>query len=123
MPGHNQHVPVEQYKANLQTIIQHPATIAQNPRIILITPPPINEYQLEDFDAEKNTPHPSRTASTAKKYALAAQEVGATLNVPVVDIWSAFMKTTGWQEGQPLIGSRNAPSNETFAGLFTDGTW
>lgn len=115
-------MPVDQYKENLKTIIQHPATVAQNPRIILISPPPVNEYQLEAFDAAKDTPHPSRMASFTKLYAAAAQEVAASLNVPVVDLWSAFMQTTGWQEGQPLIGSRDAPNNETFAGLFTDGT-
>ncbi|KAJ5342258.1 Esterase SGNH hydrolase-type subgroup [Penicillium brevicompactum] len=121
VPGHDQHVPVDQYKENLKTIIQHPATVAQNPRIILISPPPVNEYQLEAFDAAKDTPHPSRMASFTKLYAAAAQEVAASLNVPVVDLWSAFMQTTSWQEGQPLIGSRDAPNNETFAGLFTDG--
>jgi lysophospholipase L1-like esterase len=113
-------VPIAQYKENLKTIIQR-ATVAQSPRIILLNPPPVNEYQLEDFDASKDTPHPSRTASTTKQYASAAQEVGAALNVPVADLWSAFMKPTGWKEGQPLVGSRDAPNNETLAGLFTDG--
>lgn len=118
-----QHVPLEVYKENLRKLIQHPATKAQNPRIIIITPPPINEYQLEDFDNAKDTPHPSRTAHTTKIYAEAAKEVGASLNVPVADIWSAFMSTVGWQEGQALIGSRDAPNNEQFSGLFTDGKW
>jgi lysophospholipase L1-like esterase len=121
VPGHDQHVSIAQYKENLKKIIQHPATVAQNPRIILISPPPVNEYQLEGFDAAKDTPHPSRTASQTKLYAAAAQEVGAALNVPVADLWSAFMKPTGWKEGQSLVGSRDAPINETFAGLFTDG--
>ncbi|CAG8918518.1 unnamed protein product [Penicillium salamii] len=121
VPGHSQHVPVDQYKENLKAIIQHPATVAQNPRIILISPPPVNEYQLEGFDAAKDTPHPSRTANFTKLYAAAALEVAASLKVPAVDLWSAFMKPTGWHEGQPLIGSRDAPSNETFASLFTDG--
>jgi lysophospholipase L1-like esterase len=114
-------VPVEKYKENLKTIIQHPATVAQNPHIIIITPPPVNEYQLEGFDASKGSAHPSRTAILAKQYAAAAKEVGAALNVPVADLWSAFTKSAGWQAGQPLIGSRDAPNNETFAGLFTDG--
>ncbi|KAJ5855506.1 Esterase SGNH hydrolase-type subgroup, partial [Penicillium soppii] len=121
VPGHDQHVPVEKYKENLKTIIQHPATVAQNPHIIIITPPPVNEYQLEGFDASKGSAHPSRTAILAKQYAAAAKEVGAALNVPVADLWSAFTKSAGWQAGQPLIGSRDAPNNETFAGLFTDG--
>ncbi|KAJ5132017.1 Esterase SGNH hydrolase-type subgroup [Penicillium atrosanguineum] len=121
VPTHDQHVPLEQYKENLKSIIQHPATKAQNPYIIIITPPPVNEYQLEDFDSEKDTPHPSRTAAFSKMYSEAALEVGSSLNIPVADIWTAFMETTGWKEGQPLVGSRDLPSNEQFADLFTDG--
>ncbi|KAJ5815661.1 Esterase SGNH hydrolase-type subgroup [Penicillium riverlandense] len=121
VPGHDQHVPLDQYKENLKKIIQHPATKAQNPRIILLTPPPVNEYQLEGFDASKGTPHPSRTAAYTKLYAAAAREVGAELGVPVADLWTAFMQTTGWQDGQPLIGSRDAPNNANLETLFTDG--
>ncbi|KAJ5045372.1 hypothetical protein NUH16_002189 [Penicillium rubens] len=121
VPTHDQHVPLDQYKKNLKTIIQHPATRAQNPRLMLITPPPVNEYQIEEFDASKNTPFPSRTASFTKSYALAACEVGASLNVPVVDLWSAFMKITGWKEGDPLIGARDVPRNDKLASLLTDG--
>ncbi|KAJ5212452.1 uncharacterized protein N7498_004098, partial [Penicillium cinerascens] len=121
VPSHVQHVPLEQYKENLRSIIQHPATRAQNPYIIIITPPPINEYQLEGFDNEKNTPHPSRTAAFSKMYSEAAREVGASLKVPVADIWTAFMARAGWQEGQPLVGSRDLPNNEEFCSFFTDG--
>ncbi|OQD70818.1 hypothetical protein PENPOL_c001G04879 [Penicillium polonicum] len=121
VPTHSQHVPLDQYKENLKTIIQHPATRAQNPRLILISPPPVNEYQLEAFDAAKETPFPSRTASFTKSYAVAACEVGASLNIPVVDLWSAFMKPTGWKEGEPLIGARDVPSNDTLASFLTDG--
>ncbi|CAI7595673.1 unnamed protein product [Penicillium glandicola] len=121
VPTHDQHVPLDTYKENLKTIIQHPATRAQNPRLILISPPPVNEHQLEAFDAAKNTPFPSRTASFTKSYASAAGEVGASLNIPVVDLWSAFMKTAGWKEGEPLIGARDVPQSEALASLFTDG--
>jgi len=107
----------------LKSIIQHPATRAQNPYIIIITPPPVNEWQLEGFDKEKNTPHPSRTAAFTKMYSEAAREVGASLDVPVADIWSAFMATTGWQGGQPLVGSRDVPNNAQLSSLFTDGMW
>lgn len=105
----------------MKKIIQHPAAQAQNPRIIVITPPPINEYQLEAFDSEKGNPYPSRTAELAKTYSEAAREVAMSLNVPVADIWTAFMATTDWKEGQPLVGSRDLPNNESFSSLFTDG--
>ncbi|CAI7573997.1 unnamed protein product [Penicillium crustosum] len=121
VPTHNQHVPLDQYKENLKTIIQHPATRAQSPRLILISPPPVNEHQLEAFDAAKDTPFPSRTASFTKSYAVAACEVGASLNIPVVDLWSAFMKPTGWKEGEPLIGARDVPNNDTLSSFLSDG--
>lgn len=88
---------------------------------MILTPSPVNEYQLEKFDHDKNTPHPSRTASLTKLYAEAAKEVGASLGVPVVDLWTAFMTSAGWNEGQPLIGSREVPNLDQFSGLFTDG--
>ncbi|KAK9602658.1 hypothetical protein V6Z96_004229 [Aspergillus fumigatus] len=122
VPGHYQHVPVETYKENLKKIIQHPATVAQNPRILILTPPPVNEYQLEEFDIAKNTPHPSRTVKQTKLYAEAAREVAASLGVAVVDLWTTFMTAAGWKEGEPLIGSRDAPNNEKLQSFFTDGS-
>lgn len=122
MPGHYQHIPVETYKENLKKIVQHPATIAQNPRILILTPPPVNEYQLEAFDIAKDTPHPSRTVKQTKLYSEAAREVAASLGVAVVDLWTAFMTAAGWKDGEPLIGSRDAPNNEKLQSFFTDGS-
>ncbi len=104
-------------------IVQHPATLGQQPRILIIAPTPINEYQLQGFDEEKGNVHPTRTNRRTREYAKAAREVGDSLNVPVVDLWAAFMTAVGWKEGQPLIGSREAPNDEKFASLFTDGSW
>lgn len=105
----------------MKKIIQHPATVAQKPRIILITPPPVNQYQLQAFDESKGTPHPSRTAAHTKLYAEAAREVSASLGMPIADIWTAFMDAVGWKEGEPLPGSREAPNNEKLSSLLTDG--
>lgn len=121
LPGSPQHVPLNEYKVNLKRIIQHPAIVAQNPRILLLTPPPVDQYGLQGFDESKGEPHPSRTAIHTKQYAEAVREVGASLGVPVVDIWSAFISTTGWKEGEPLPGSRDSPKLDKFQRLFTDG--
>ncbi|EAW06394.1 SGNH/GDSL hydrolase family protein [Aspergillus clavatus NRRL 1] len=121
VPGNVQHIPVETYKENLRQIIQHPATVAQNPRILILTPPPVNEYQLEGFDVAKETHHPSRTVRQTELYSEAAREVAASLNIVTVDLWAAFMTAVGWKEGEPLIGSRDAPNNEKLQSLFTDG--
>lgn len=121
LPGSPQHVPLDVYKENLTRIIQHPATVAQNPHILLLTPPPVNEYQLQGFDESKGNAHPSRTAAFTKEYAEAVREVGASLGVPVVDVWKAFMSAVGWKEGEPLPGSRDLPNLDQFARFFTDG--
>ncbi|OOF92473.1 hypothetical protein ASPCADRAFT_210319 [Aspergillus carbonarius ITEM 5010] len=121
LPSFEQHVPIETYKANLKRIIQHPLTVAQKPRIMIVTPPPINEYQLAGFDAMKGNPHPTRTAAHTKQYVEAAREVAAEFGLPVADVWSAFMSSVGWKEGQPLVGSRDLPYDDKFATLFTDG--
>ncbi|KAE8352244.1 SGNH hydrolase-type esterase domain-containing protein [Aspergillus coremiiformis] len=121
LPGSAQHVPLHVFKENLTRIIQHPVTVAQNPHILILTPPPVNEYQLQGFDESKGNAHPSRTAEHTKKYAEAVREVGSSLGVPVVDVWSAFMSATGWKEGEPLPGSRDLPSLEKFERFFTDG--
>ncbi|KAL2846913.1 SGNH hydrolase-type esterase domain-containing protein [Aspergillus pseudoustus] len=124
-PGMSQHVRLDTFKHNLKRIIQHPAVQAHDPRIFLITPPPVNEYQLEAFDASEGVSHPSRTAARTRKYAEVALEVGSELDVPVVDLWSAFMHSVGWRRQQqgdhPLIGSRDLPNLAEFAALFTDG--
>ncbi|KAL2221598.1 GDSL Lipase/Acylhydrolase family protein [Thermoascus aurantiacus ATCC 26904] len=121
LPGFDQHVPLNEYEENLKAIVKHPAMLAQNPRILLLTPPPVNEYQLATLDAQKGFPTPSRTASNTKLYADACREVAASLGVQVVDIWTAFMKAAGWQEGQPLPGSKDIPNNEVLESLLSDG--
>lgn len=94
---------------------------AQNPRILLITPPPIDEYQLEIADLLKGYKVAQRAASNTRKYADSCREVGKALDVPVVDLWMAFMKAAGWEEGQPLTGSKDVERNETLRKLLSDG--
>jgi hypothetical protein len=118
---YGQHVPLDQYKENLRTILEHPLTKAQSPKIIIITPGPINEYQLQYFDASKGFNTPSRTANNTKIYADACRDVARSLGLPVADLWTAFMNYAGWKDGQPLVGSRDAPANELLSTLLTDG--
>lgn len=114
---------LSQYQENLKAIVEHPATRAQDPKILILTPPPINEYQLLFFDAAKGFQTPSRTAGNTKLYADAAREAAASLNLPVADVWTAFMKDAGWEEGQPLAGSKDIPQNDRLASLLSDGMY
>ncbi|KAI1913578.1 hypothetical protein LOZ53_005339 [Ophidiomyces ophidiicola] len=113
LPPYEQHVPLDKYRQYLKDILTHEAVRAQNTKLLLLTPPPVNEYKLE--------PTPARSAATTKKYADACREVGTALKVPVVDIWAAFMKEAGWTEGTPLAGSKDAPPNQALEQLLYDG--
>jgi len=92
-PTH-QHVPLQEYKENLRSLITHETIEAHQPRIILITPGPVDEYQ---FFARQ------RTAEHTKLYADACREIGKELGVPVLDLWSVFMAEAGWRKGEPLL--------------------
>lgn len=95
---------------------------SHSPHILLITPPPVNEYQHILEDIQKGYKELRRTAQHTKLYADACKEIGGNLGVQVVDVWTAFLKNAGWIEGEPLIGSIETSRNEIFDSLFSDGT-
>ena len=123
LPGSHtdQHVPLEFFKQNLIDILKHSSVIAQKPRLILVTPPPVNEYQLEEWGLREGITKPVRTAEYTKRYADATREIGDELGVTVLDIWSIFMKMTGWQDGEPLVGSKKVARSEILENLLVDG--
>lgn len=121
LPGQSQHVPLELYCKTLKMLSLHPSVAAHDPKIILVTPPPVNEYQLTIRDARGGCTVPQRTAANTRKYADACRMVGEELNLPVVDLWHAFMSKTGWKVGDPLIGSKDVERNEVLETLLRDG--
>ncbi|EGD93615.1 GDSL Lipase/Acylhydrolase [Trichophyton tonsurans CBS 112818] len=121
LPPGDQYVPLEKYVQNLKAIIQHPVVRYGGTKIVLLTPPPVNEYQLTAFDLSKGVTPLSRSANNTKLYAGACREVGKSLHVAIADIWSAFMREAGWVEGQPIAGSKEIPENPKLASLLIDG--
>lgn len=99
----------------------HPDVTVHKPHLMLITPPPVDEYQLVLKARALGLSEPSRTAINTKRYADGCRQVGASLGIPVVDLWTAFMEEAGWKEGDPLPGSRDAPPNEVLKRLVHDG--
>lgn len=118
--GH--HVPLADYRHNIQKIIEHPSVKSQSPRIILVTPPPVNEHQHLEDDRQKGFQRLRRTAKNTKLYADACKDVGKSLGIPVADVWTAFLREGGWIEGEALVGSLERPQSEKFNVLFSDGT-
>jgi len=122
LPDNRQHVPLDQYSETLKRIINHPLLVAHNPKILLITPPPICEYRTQEHDLERGIVGVQRLAANTKRYADAALEVGKALGIPTVNLWEAFMQYAGgWEEGNPLPGSKELPENEKLGELLRDG--
>ncbi|KAF2144213.1 uncharacterized protein K452DRAFT_296434 [Aplosporella prunicola CBS 121167] len=116
-----QHVPLDQYTENLRTICTHEAVKAQNPSMIIITPPPVNEYKMEMNDLAKGYRALQRTAEHTQAYANAARKVGEHLGIPVLDLWTIFMTRIGWVAGEPLPGSKSTERHAVLEELMYDG--
>ncbi|ORX35419.1 SGNH hydrolase-type esterase domain-containing protein [Kockovaella imperatae] len=99
-----QHVPLEEYAANLHKILDHLTSGERYPivpNIILITPPPC-------YPGASTPPSTERDTKITKQYAEAARKVGEEWKaksgrawaVEVVDTWADMVENVG--EGQPL---------------------
>lgn len=120
-PHWNQWVPIDRFKSNLISIINHSLVKAQSPHIILFTNPPVEETVLLDINKKNGSADEIRRAKDAKEYAEKTKEVGKEYNLPVLDVWTAFMNATGWDGHGALPGSEEAGKNETLADLLHDG--
>lgn len=95
LPGSPQHVPLDRFKQNTKEMIdlvKNPQSRYYNPkmRLILITPPPINEAQWGK-KCQENGGTLNRTNEAARSYAECISEIGRETNTPVADIWSRLM--------------------------------
>lgn len=127
-PSH-QHVPLENYRANIKTILTHPSITAHKPTILLVTPPPIHESHLEAEDLKKGYTGLTRHQSFTAQYAQVIRELAAELkdqNVVLVDLWKALVDeaarlTPGYVPGSGLLGAKDLGDNEGFRKLLVDG--
>lgn len=113
---------MDKYCQFLKDIARHPSVEAHRPRILLITPPPINEHQIVVANIAKGVNSLNRLAGTTKKYAEACKQTAEELGVPAVDVWTAFMTAAGWKEGDPLLGSSDVERSLELEKLLLDGT-
>ena len=120
LPGQegSQFVALEKYKKNLDNLVGHKIIEEHNPHILLITPPPVIEDQLEGAGRG------SRTATNTKKYVDACKEVAENSRgrAEVLDLWKTIMDEIDWTEnGGPLPGSKGHPVNHKLNDYFSDG--
>ncbi|KAF7857191.1 hypothetical protein EAF04_009432 [Stromatinia cepivora] len=124
-----QYVPLENYKKNIEALLDHWGSIAQHPTILLVTPPPINEIQLEEQDRQKGYSSVTRLQYNTAKYAAAVREIAAKWedrNVVLVDLWKALMhKAVQMSQDDnidvDIIGTKRAGDDKAMRMLLTDG--
>jgi len=113
LPEFVQHVPLDEFAANLRTLIQMvraPGSpwYAPHTKIVLITPPPVNILQWSTRPGvEPGTPNDREFALTGK-YAGAVRDVGKNEGEVVCDVFTTLWKAAGEKE-------------EDLAKFMTDG--
>ncbi|KAJ4840209.1 hypothetical protein Tsubulata_002962 [Turnera subulata] len=124
-----QHVPVEEYKDNLQKIVQHLKKASPTMLVVLITPPPVDEEGRMEFArsqyGEKAMTQPERTNEMAGVYARQCVELAKELGVCSIDIWSKMQETEGWQkkflsDGLHLTPEGNAVVHQEVVKVFSE---
>jgi isoamyl acetate esterase len=114
----DQHVPLDEFVSALEQIIDYVVLKAHHTKIILLTPPPVDEHQ---FDAV----NPRKAILTAQ-YAAAVRDLAARSNLPLVDVWTMFAAEAGLQQSLSvsstmLPGSKLVPPVQCFRELLWDG--
>lgn len=106
----------------MAAIINHPSVKRQKPRIILVTPPPINEHLCVENDKAKGYSDPRRTADHTRLYADAAKEVARNESVALLDLYGIFIENAGGvRDDHALPGSLQTEPNPFIRMLLHDG--
>lgn len=128
LPTTKQHVPLEQYKKNLTDIINHPNIVAHKPKILLITPPPVDQIKVTKLDTANGHSQAIRTQAISAGYSKMAQQVAQeNPGVEAIDLWTAVMNkaiemTPGdYQAGGPWLGSPESGKQGGLDTLLPDG--
>ena len=127
--GPDQHVPLDVFERNLRKIATNPAIDEHKGiRIVLVTPPPVDERKLRAADQQRDLETGStttRTARTTARYAQVVRDLSDELRLPVLDIWSAMIRNAGFHIGaidySAFPGSMDAPRSETLQSYLHDG--
>jgi len=92
----SQHVPLDDYKNNLQKIVQYlQQHLTGMKKLVLITPPPVHQATWDKVSIEKGDKWGYRTCDTTRQYAQAVKSVANQFNLQCVDLWEEFDKNSG----------------------------
>uniref|UniRef100_A0A6A7FZ15 Isoamyl acetate-hydrolyzing esterase 1 homolog n=1 Tax=Hirondellea gigas TaxID=1518452 RepID=A0A6A7FZ15_9CRUS len=86
-----QGVPLNQYRDNLKQLVAYIKGTLLIPEVILVTPPPANEAGMNTHMAV------GRSGALTLQYAVACKQIAEELQLPVVDLHTAFLRQSDWQ--------------------------
>ncbi|XP_016753308.2 GDSL esterase/lipase At5g45920 [Gossypium hirsutum] len=96
--GAFQHVPLDEYKRNLHSIVASLKKRWPSTLILLITPPPIDEVQRIRYPYVENPLGlPERTNEAAGAFAKACVETAGECGISVVDLWTRMQHYPDWR--------------------------
>ncbi|KAL1834123.1 hypothetical protein DCAR_0104288 [Daucus carota subsp. sativus] len=94
-----QHVPLDEYRHNLHSIVSYFKERWPSTLVILVTPPPIDEDgRLKNPFAEDPSGLPERTNEAAGAYAKACASVAEEYKIPVINLWNRMQKFPNWEK-------------------------
>lgn len=105
-----QHVPLDEYKQNLRSIVSFLKKQWPTTHILLITPPPVDEDGRLQFPYVENPLNqPERTNEAAGAFAKACVAVARESCLPVIDLWTKMQQFPGWQKAHLRDGLHLTP--------------
>lgn len=112
----------------MHAIISHSCIKAHKPKILLVTPPPINEVHLEAEDLKKGQDL-TRHQSVTKQFAEVVRKIASEYcdqGVVLVDLWKAMMEKAtaledGGSAGPAMLGSKEKGDSKGLRELLVDG--
>ncbi len=108
-------------------VITHEHIKAHNPKILLVTPPPLDEMQSFVTDVQKGHKEPTRKAAVSTQYSETVRQVAAELSgVVLVDLHKALMEkaismTPDYDPSGPPLGYPEGGKRGALEQLLLDG--
>ena len=91
LPGHIQHVPVKEYRQNLQNMASQIACAGA--WLVLVTPPPADGRRVKNRELDQTA-----------LYAQACREVAHEMHLPLVDLFQRILAEKDWGKTHLLDG-------------------
>jgi lysophospholipase L1-like esterase len=128
LPTTSQYVPIEQYKENLTKIVTHPRITAHKPKILLVTPPPLDQIKVTGLNMATGHSQAIRTSANSAAYSEVARQVAReNPGVVSIDLQKAIMEKAielspgDYQVGGPVLGCPENGKSGALHELLPDG--